>query len=266
MALRALYTAATGMTSQAAGIDVIANNLANVNTTAFKKQQVNFEDLLYQEMKQPGQAGTEKFIPSGVQVGLGSRVASTIRNFSQGSFVVTDRPFDLALEGEGFFQVKLPADIGGGMGYTRAGAFARDSNGNLVTPNGYALEPAIAIDQDVVEVSVSRDGVVKVRKAADPALSQVGQIQLADFVNPEGLTAHGQNIYLESEASGPPTVANPGTSGIGEIQQGALETSNVDVVKELVSMIESQRAFEINSQVIQSANEALQVVANLIRY
>jgi flagellar basal-body rod protein FlgG len=266
MAMRALYTAATGMTAQATGIDVIANNLANVNTTAFKRQQISFEDILYQEMKVPGQSGTDKVVPSGIQVGLGCRVAGTTRVFSQGSIIVTDRPFDLAIEGQGFFQVKTPPDIGGGTGYTRAGVFSRDSQGNLTMPGGYQLQPPIQINSDVTDVTVARDGSVWVKTTSTPTPTQVGQIELSQFVNPEGLMAYGQNIFLEGDASGPPINGIPGTQGLGEIQQGALEASNVDVVKELVSMIESQRAFEINSQVIQGANQALQVVSNLIRF
>ena len=265
MSLRALYTAATGMTAQTVGIDVIANNLANVNTTAFKRQQVNFEDILYQELKQAGEAGSEQFVPTGIHIGLGSRVSSTNRVFTQGSLIITDRPFDLAIEGEGFFKVKLPPDIGAGMGYTRAGAFSRDSSGKLTMPGGYQLDPAITIDADVVEVSINRNGEVRVRKSGSTSLTQAGQIELADFANPEGLIAHGQNIFLESDASGPAITASPGEGGLGEIQQGSLEASNVEVVKELVAMIEAQRAFEINSQVIQTSNEALQVVANLVR-
>jgi flagellar basal-body rod protein FlgG len=253
------------MTAQATGIDVIANNLANVNTTGFKRQQVNFEDILYQQLVQPGPSADEQFIPSGLHVGLGARVASTTRVFSQGSPAITDRPFDLAIEGDGFFQVKTPSDIGNGLGYTRAGAFSLDSDGTMTMPGGYRLEPPITIESDVTEVSVRRDGSVWVRRAGG-AIEQVGTLELTDFVNPDGLLSHGQNIFLETEASGPPVTATPGTEGMGEIQQGALEQSNVDVVKELVSMIEAQRAFEINSQVIQTANEALQVVANLIRF
>ncbi len=265
MALRALYTAATGMAAQAIGIDVIANNLANVNTTGFKRQQVNFEDILYQELMLPGEAGTDTFVPTGIHIGLGTRVSSTNRIFTQGSLIVTDRPFDLAIEGEGFFKVKLPPDIGGGTGYTRAGAFSRDANGIFTMPGGYQLDPTITIDADAVQVSINRNGEVRVKKAGSTTLIVAGQIELADFANPEGLLAHGQNIFLESDASGPPIVANPGESGLGEIQQGTLEASNVEVVKELVAMIEGQRAFEMNSQVIQTSNEALQIIANLLQ-
>ena len=265
MAIRALYTAASGMTAQTTGIDVIANNLANVNTTGFKRQQVNFEDIMYQELIQPGPSTDEQFIPSGLHIGLGTRVASTTRVFSQGSPVTTDRPFDLAIEGDGFFQVKTPSDVGNGMGYTRAGAFSRDSSGTLTMPGGYRLEPPITIDADVTDVTIRRDGSVWVRHGGG-AIEQAGQIELADFINPEGLLSHGQNIFLETEASGSASTGTPGTGGLGEIQQGALETSNVEVVKELVAMIEAQRAFEMNSQVIQTANESLQVVANLIRF
>jgi len=266
MALRALYTAATGMTAQSVGIDVIANNLANVNTTAFKRQQVNFEDLLYQEQEQAGSTGGEESIPSGLHIGLGTKIASTNRVFTQGSMILTDRPFDLAIQGRGFFKVKLPSSIGGGSGYTRAGAFSRDQSGTLAMPGGYQLEPAITIPEDATWVSVKRDGTVMAGTPGDTGGSEVGQLQLSTFINPEGLLAHGQNLFLETEASGTATDAAAGEDGVGEIQQGALEASNVEVVKELVSMIEAQRAFEINSQVIQTSNEALQVVANLIRF
>jgi len=265
MGLRALYTAATGMTAQSVGIDVIANNLANVNTTAFKRQQVTFEDMLYQEQKQAGATGSEGNIPSGLHIGLGTKVASTNRVFTQGSMEVTDRPYDVAIEGNGFFKVKLPSSIGGGSGYTRAGVFSRDQNGNLTTQGGYALEPAITIPAEATWVSIKRDGTVMTGIGDDTTGSEAGQIQLSTFINPEGLLAHGQNIFLESEASGSPTEQNPGEGGAGELVQGSLEASNVEVVKELVHMIESQRAFEMNSQVIQTSDEALQVVANLLR-
>ena len=266
MALRALYTAATGMTAQTVGIDVIANNLANVNTTAFKRQQVNFQDLLYQEQQQAGSTGGDTSIPSGLHVGLGTKVVSTNRVFTQGSMIITDRPFDLAVQGRGFFKVKLPSSVGGGYGYTRAGDFSRDQNGDLATPGGYKLEPSISIPAESTWVSVRRDGTVVSGTPDDTAGTEVGQIQLSTFINPEGLLAHGQNLFLETEASGSPIDQAAGEGGVGEVQQGALESSNVEVVKELVSMIEAQRAFEINSQVIQTSNEALQVVANLIRF
>ena len=265
MGITSLYTAATGMKAQSLGMDVIANNLANVSTSAFKRQQVNFEDLLYQHLQAPGRTGGQEFVPSGVSVGLGTRVSSTTRVFNQGSIQVTDRPLDVAIEGAGFFKLILPPDIGGGAGYTRAGDFSMDETGNVVTPDGYQLDPAITIPPDATDLSIRRDGTVFARVAGDTTLSELGRIQLATFVNPDGLMAHGQNVFLESDASGPAVLANPGEQGLGEIEQGALEQSNVDIVKELVNMIQTQRAFEINSQVIQSANESLQVVTNLIR-
>ncbi len=266
MAVTAMHTAATGMKAQSLGMDVIANNLANVNTTAFKRQQVSFEDMLYQHMRLAGKTGGEQFVPSGISVGLGTKVSATTRVFSQGSVEVTERPLDVAIRGQGFFKLVLPSDIGGGSGYTRDGVFARDSEGNLVTSNGYQLEPAITIPADATGISVRSDGIVLASLAGSTDLTELGQIQLASFPNPEGLLSHGQNIFLETEASGSETLANPAEQGMGQLEQGAVEKSNVDIVKELVNMIQTQRAFEINSQVIQSANEAMQVVTNLIRF
>jgi len=266
MAVTAMHTAATGMKAQSLGMDVIANNLANVNTTAFKRQQVSFEDMLYQNMRLAGKTAGEKFVPSGISVGLGTKVSATTRVFAQGSVEVTERPLDVAIRGLGFFKLTLPADVGGGSGYTRAGVFARDGEGNLVTASGYTVEPAITIPSDATDVSIRSDGLVLAKLAGATELTELGQIQLASFPNPEGLSAYGENIFLATEASGSETLANPTESGMGQLEQGAVENSNVDIVKELVGMIQTQRAFEVNSQVIQSANEAMQVVTNLIRF
>jgi flagellar basal-body rod protein FlgG len=264
MSIRAMNTAATGMRALSIGIDLIANNVANVNTVGFKRSRANFEDLFYQQMRISGgetQGGGR--VPAPLQVGLGVRLASTQRVFTQGNLQETERNLDLAVEGAGFFQVQLPDDIGGGVGYTRAGNFATDSEGRVVTVNGRLLSPAITIPSDWQDIDVSKDGVVYVRQAGQTDLTQVGTIELAQFANPEGLQAIGENLFIETHASGSPTTGQPGTGGLGLVQQGFLETSNVEIVKELVGLIENQRAFELNSQSIKTADEMLQVAARL---
>jgi flagellar basal-body rod protein FlgG len=264
MSIRAMSTAATGMRALSTAIDVIANNVANVNTLGFKRSRANFEDLFYQEIRVSGseiQGGG--VVPAPMQVGLGVRLASTQRIFTQGGLQETERDLDMAVEGAGFFQVQLPDDIGGGVGYTRAGNFARDQDGRLVTVNGRLVQPAITIPTDAQYIDVTTDGVISVRQPGQTDLSQVGTIELAHFANPEGLEAIGENLYIETSASGSPTTGQPGTGGLGLIRKGYLETSNVQVVRELVGLIENQRAFELNSQSIKTADEMLQVVARL---
>ena len=264
MSIRAMNTAATGMRALSTALDVIANNIANVNTVGFKRSRVNFEDLFYQEIRTSGsEAEAGGTVPSPVQVGLGVRVASTQRMFSQGSLEETKRQLDLAIEGAGFFQVQLPDDVGSGIGYTRAGNFARDQEGRLVTMNGRLVIPPITIPADAEAIAISDDGVVSVRQTGQTELTEVGTIELALFPNPEGLKTIGENLFVETHASGPPTTGQPGTGGLGFIQQGFLETSNVEVVKELVGLIENQRAFELNGQSIKTADEMLQVTARL---
>ena len=266
MTLRVLSTAATGMQAQSVNVDVIANNLSNVNTTGFKKQKANFEDLLYQKIRSVGTTtanGTR--IPTGSQVGVGVRLVGTQRYFEQGSFENTDRKLDLAIQGDGFFQVI--ADQAGTVGYTRAGNFTRDGNGLLLDPNGHPMEPAITIPTTIPldNISIGTDGRVQYKDPTSNAFTDAGQITLARFSNPEGLDAMGQNLFKKSDVSGDAIVDNPGSQGLGMLQQGALETSNVDLVRELTDMIKAQRAYEINSESIKTADEMLQTAGNLRR-
>jgi flagellar basal-body rod protein FlgG len=260
--IRALYTAASGMNAQQANIDNVAHNLSNVNTTGFKKSRVEFEDLVYQQMRAPGApTSQEGEAPVGLEAGLGTRVVASARNFAVGNLRSTNNPLDLAVEGQGFFQVTLP---GGETGYTRAGAFHLNGQGQLVTADGIPIEPAINIPQDALTISISKDGIVSVTTpGADP--QQVGTIELANFQNPAGLQARGGNIFTATVASGDPVTAIPGADGMGTIAQGMLEDSNVSVVEEMVNMILGQRAYEANSRVIRAADEMLQQVNNLPR-
>jgi len=264
MSIRAMSTAATGMRALSTAIDVIANNIANVNTLGFKRSRTNFEDLFYQELRASGsEAAGGGIVPTPTQVGLGVRLASTQRMFTQGSLQETERELDLAVEGAGFFQIQLPDDIGGGVGYTRAGNFAKDQDGQLATVNGRLAIPPITIPADAQKTEIGDNGVVAVLQTGETELTAIGTLELAHFPNPEGLKAIGENLYVETHSSGPPTVDQPGNGGLGLIQQGFLETSNVEVVKELVGLIENQRAFELNSQSIKTADEMLQVAAHL---
>lgn len=259
--LRALWTAASGMTTQQINIDNIANNLANVNNAGFKKSRVNFQDLLYQELR-PAGAVTATGIshPTGIQIGLGSNVVATEKIFSQGNFQETGNMLDIAIEGDGFFQVTLPD---GNIGYTRAGSFKINSDGDIVTPEGYLLEPTINIPENATSISIGTDGTVSVTLPGETEVSEVGNIELARFINPSGLKSIGNNIYLQTGASGEPTTGVPGEDGMGSIAQGVLEMSNVNVVEEMVNMITGQRAYEINSKAIQTGDQMLQIVNNL---
>jgi flagellar basal-body rod protein FlgG len=268
MAVTALHSASNGLSALATSLDVIANNLANVNTTGFKSSRVNFEDLIYQQKKQPGienANGDQR--PAGLYVGLGVRVSNTQFDFQLGAPVPTDRPLDFYIEGDGFFQVDILEEQGTGIGYTRAGNFFRNRDGDVVLGNsdGPRLEPNINIPEDTVSINVSSDGTIFVFQAGEPEPAAVGQIELANFVNPPGLKPIGGNIFVETAASGPPIVGVPGEGNFGTILQNFLEGSNVDPVKELVSLIKTQRAFEMNSKTIQAADETLQVIGNLRR-
>jgi len=264
MSIRAMSTAATGMNALSVGTDVIANNIANVSTLGFKKSRVNFEDLFYQEIRASGsETSNGGIVPTPVQVGLGVRLASTQRLMSQGSLQETERELDVAIEGSGFFQIQLPDDIGGGVGYTRAGNFARDADGRLVTSNGRLVVPNLTVPGDATHVEIDSEGVVSVLQYGQTELSEIGTLELASFQNPEGLKSIGANLFIETHASGPPTTGQPGSGGLGLLQQGFLESSNVQVVNELVGLIENQRAFELNSQSIKTADEMLQVAATL---
>jgi flagellar basal-body rod protein FlgG len=259
---RALYTAASGMTAQQMNLDNIANNLANSGTTGFQQRQVNFTDLLYQNQIMPGAASTQQTtVTSGLQIGLGTRPSETEIMQTQGDFSTTGNPLDLAIQGTGFFQILMPK---GQIGYTRDGSFSTNSEGQVVTASGNPLQPAITIPADALTVTVGSDGTVSVTQPGQTAATQVGTIQTALFVNPGGLNAVGNNIYLATTASGQPVVGTPGGSeGLGSIQQGMLEQSNVSVVNQFVAMILAQRSYESNSRVVKAADEMLQQLNQL---
>lgn len=269
MAIIALNTAATGLQAQETALDVIANNLANSNTVGFKASRANFQDLLYQERKLPGIENREgDRRPIGLYVGLGTKVTGTQLDFSLGSAMETGRPLDLLIDGQGFFQVEIEDDIGDGIGYTRAGDFVLNQDGEVVlaSDQGRRLIPNITIPEDASDISISTDGIVSVQLPGqvDPVI--VDTIQLATFINPAGMRQMGENIYIPSAASGDPSVGDPGQDGRGVLRQNFLEGSNVDPVTELVSLIRTQRAFEYNSQAFQAADEALQTIGNLRRF
>jgi len=269
MALMALHSAASGMKALDMKLDVVANNLANVNTAGFKRSRVNFEDLLYQIKREPGTPNADdEPVPHGIQVGLGVQVSGTQLDFQPGPRDATDNKLDLAIEGEGFFQVQAIDNGEQVVAYTRAGNFTRNSEGNLVlgSSEGPRLEPAISIPEDATEITIGRNGEVRVRQPGSATLTTLGQIELARFVNPEGLRQIGRNLYVETDASGVPLTGNAQEDGLGALQQGMLESSNVDPVRELIELIQTQRGFELNSQSIQSADQALQVVSNLRRF
>lgn len=260
--IRALWTAATGMESQQFNIDVIAHNLANVNTSGFKKSMADFQDILYQTIQAPGSPSSANTVyPTGMQVGLGSRVAAVQKIFSQGDFMQTKNPLDLAIEGNGFYQITLPS---GEIVYSRAGAFKVNNNGEVVNSDGFLMEPAITVPADALSITVGTDGTVSAIIAGQTTPQQLGQIQLAKFSNPAGLEAIGRNLFRPSEASGVATTGTPGTDGFGFIAQGYLEMSNVNVVEEMVAMITSQRAYEVNSRAIRTADEMLQMANSLV--
>jgi len=259
--IRALWTAATGMQGQQTNIDVIANNLANVNTVGFKRSRSDFEDLIYQTQKEAGVNTTSNTVePTGIQIGLGTQLADVSKNFMQGSLQETGNPLDLAIQGSGFFQITMPD---GTIAYTRAGDFKLDNNGRIVTTDGYPLSPEITVPQDTTSISVGNDGTISVLEAGQTTPTQLGQIQLAFFANPAGLKAIGQNLFQQTVSSGTPTLGTPGINGLGTINQGYLEMSNVSVVQEMVDMIAAQRAYETNAKVIQTSDQMLQTANNL---
>lgn len=261
--LRSLFIAATGMEAQKLNIDVIANNLANVNTSGFKKSRADFQDLIYQTVRSAGGTSAEGTqIPSGIQVGLGVKPVAVQKIFQQGDFSQTGNSLDLVIEGEGFFQVLMPD---GTVAYTRAGAFKLDSEGRVVNSDGYPLEPGITIPANTLSITIGSDGKITVMQAGSTAPVEIGQIELARFMNPAGLNAIGRNLFLPTAASGEPTTATPSQDGLGTISQGFLELSNVNVVEEMVNMIVSQRAYEINSKAVQASDEMLQTANNLRR-
>lgn len=260
--MRALKTAGTGMVAQQMNLDVIANNLANVNTTAFKQQRAEFQDLMYQTFRAPGAAtGADGATPEAAQIGLGSKFTASATSFEQGSLLTSGNPFDLAVAGSGFFQVVKD----GQTVYTRDGSFKLDANGDLVTSDGYRLEPNINIPREALTVSISADGRVSATLTEGGQPQDLGQITLASFTNPAGLSRIGQNLYQASGASGDANVINPGQEGTGSIVQFALEGSNVQIVEEMVRMITAQRAYEINSKAIQTADDMLGTLNQLKR-
>ncbi|WP_374341525.1 flagellar basal-body rod protein FlgG [Methyloversatilis sp.] len=253
--IRSLWIARTGMDAHQTQLDVITNNLANVSTNGFKRARAVFEDLLYQTMRQPGALNTaQNTIPSGLQIGTGVRPVSTERIQTQGNIQQTGGTLDIAIQGEGFFQIQMPD---GTLAYTRDGAFQKDAQGIMVTSGGFPVQPAITIPQDAVSVTIGRDGVVSVLQAGQTAPTQIGQIQLATFINTGGLQSVGENLFVETASSGVATPNTPGTAGAGLLNQGYVETSNVNVVEELVQMIQTQRAYEINSRAIQTSDQML---------
>ena len=253
----ALWVSKTGLAAQDTQLRAISNNLANVGTVGFKKDRVVFEDLVYQINQQPGgQSSQDSTLPSGIQLGTGVRVSSTQKQFSIGSLQNTERSLDMAIEGRGFFQITLPD---GTTGYTRTGSFGLDQNGQIVNSQGYSLEPAITVPQGTNSLTIGVDGTVTVVNAG--TATQVGSVQLVDFINPAGLEAIGGNLYRETVASGAAFSSTPGQNGMGEVQQGVLEASNVSVVEEMVNMVATQRAYEMNARVVSTADQMLQYIA-----
>lgn len=258
----ALWISKTGLEAQDQDIAVIANNLANVNTTAYKQGRANFEDLIYQNIRQAGaQSSQNSQIPTGINMGTGVRLVSTQKLFTQGALQNTQEPLDLAIEGRGFFTILMPD---GTLAYTRDGTFQTDSTGQIVTNNGYPLQPAMTIPAQTTSITIGNDGTVSVVVAPNTTPTQLGTIQLTDFINPAGLQPMGQNLYLETAASGAPLTDDPGRSGLGTLQQGALEASNVNVVEELVNMIQAQRAYEITAKSIATVDQMLQFLTQTL--
>ena len=255
----ALYISKTGLSAQDMSLTTISNNLANASTVGFKRGDAVFQDLLYQVKREPGGLNSQSSqLPSGIQLGTGVRIEGTTKQFTQGSLEITDQSMDLAVNGRGFFQVLLPD---GTTSYTRDGQFQVNSDGAMVTASGNLIEPAITIPTNASTITIGEDGTVSVTVTGEAAAQQVGQITTVDFINPQGLKAIGNNLFRETEASGNPQTGTPGLSGFGEIKQGVLEQSNVDTVKELVDMITVQRAYEMNSKVVSTADQMLQYIA-----
>lgn len=261
--IRSLWTSATGMQAQELNIDVISNNLANVNTSGFKKSRAEFQDLLYESMRPAGAASSaDTTVPTGIQLGHGTRPSAVQKMFGQGDFQNTQNELDWAVEGDGFYQIELP---NGDTGYSRSGEFKLDADGRIVNPDGFPLIPEITVPTDTISISVGLDGTVSVIQAGDGTPTEIGTVQLARFVNPAGLRSLGKNLYSPTNASGDEITGKPGENGIGTLAQGFLEMSNVSVVDEMVNMITAQRAYETNSKVITTADDMLQLANNLKR-
>jgi flagellar basal-body rod protein FlgG len=259
--MRSLWISKTGMEAQQLQLATISNNLANVSTNGFKKSSAVFEDLMYQNLRQAGANDTEQStLPTGLQVGLGTRAVATSRLFTQGNLQQSNNPMDVAITGNGFFEVQLPD---GTSAYTRDGAFQVNATGQIVTSSGYVLQPGITVPANAQAVTIGADGTVSATVAGQATPQAIGQIQLAGFINPAGLEPRGQNLYAETAASGAPAAAAPGTNGLGSLKQGYVETSNVNVVEELVAMIQTQRAYELNSKAIQASDQMLQRLGQL---
>ena len=257
--LAALWVSKTGLSAQDTMLTTISNNLANVSTTGFKRDRPEFEDLLYQIKRQPGGQSTQDTqLPSGLQLGTGVRVVGTQKIFTEGTLQTTDQPLDMAVNGRGFFQILMPD---GNIGYTRDGSFHLDADGQIVTSNGFPLEPGIVLPDDVQTLTIGEDGTVSISVFGNPGIQQIGNIQTSDFINPAGLQSIGNNLFLETAASGAPQNGNPGENGLGTVLQNTLENSNVSVVEELVNMITTQRAYEMNSKVISTADQMLQYIS-----
>ncbi|MDE1479618.1 flagellar basal-body rod protein FlgG [Xenorhabdus bovienii] len=259
--IRSLWIAKTGLDAQQTNMDVIANNLANVSTNGFKRQRAVFEDLLYQTERQPGAMSSEQTnLPSGLQIGTGVRPVATERLHSQGNLAQTNNSKDVAIKGQGFFQIQMPD---GTTGYTRDGSFQVDQNGQLVTASGFQVVPAIIIPDNATKISIARDGIVSINVQGQNAPQQVGQLTLTTFINESGLESVGENLYLETNSSGVPVENAPGINGAGLLYQGYVETSNVNVAEELVNMIQVQRAYEINSKAVSTSDQMLQKLTQL---
>lgn len=260
--MQALWVSKTGLSAQNTRLTTISNNLANAATMGFKRDDAQFEDLLYQIRVQPGASSSQSTeIPSGMQLGTGVRVVGTTKQFTQGSLEITQKPLDMAVNGRGFFQIQTPD---GNTAYTRNGQFQLNSNGEIVTAGGLQLQPTISVPENAQSVTISKDGIVEVQVAGQTAPEQIGQIQLADFINPTGLQAIGSNLFLETAASGAPQEGQPANNGFGSTEQGSLEASNVDVVEEMVNMITTQRTYEMNSKVIATADQMLQFITQTL--
>ena len=260
--MRAMSIAATGMLAQQTNVEVIANNLANMNTTAYKTQRAEFQDLLYQNIERPGSAtsDTGSVLPAGIQIGVGVRTAATYRITGQGNVATTGNPYDLAISGKGYFHIQMPD---GTDAYTRAGAFALSPDGQLVTDKGYVVSPGISIPQDALSITVNAQGQVQALTAGQSAPQTLGQLELARFPNEGGLQAAGDNLFTETAASGSVLTGLPGSPGYGTLQQGYLETSNVNAVQEITDLITAQRAYEMNSKVISAADQMLQITSKM---
>lgn len=260
--MRSLDIGATGMLAQQTNVDVISNNIANMTTTGYKRQRAAFSDLMYQNIDRPGSTSSNvgTVVPSGIQIGLGVRNSAVYRLHEQGPITLTENPLDLAITGEGFFQIQMPS---GETAYTRDGTFQISETGQLVTSQGYPVQPSITIPADATDIEINEAGQVIVSLPGQVALSNVGQLQLATFINPTGLNAIGDNLLLETEASGTANTGNPNENRFGSIRQGALEQSNVNVVQEITALIAAQRAYEMNSNVIQTSDEMMQSVSQL---